>query len=139
MSESATDKRGRAWLRRYGHAGVYVAAIGIGLFTGAKGVFGSGRAHAAGSSTELMRVGYALQARSADAAPAARQALCADVERVRADLKPEERPVLDLVVAVRGLCTGAPDLVRAERICGELGWTRCDRAALERLSLGEDR
>jgi len=55
-----------------------------------------------------------------------------DVGAVRAALAADSRGAFDLLVALRGR-DGGPDWAGAERICRDLAWPRCDRAALERL------
>jgi len=57
-----------------------------------------------------------------------------DVEIIRRAWKVEDRQVLDLVVALRGLESGGlTDWPRAEELCRALKWPRCDRGALEEL------
>jgi hypothetical protein len=132
--EKSEETRGD-WLRRHGHLLVYALAIGVGFGLGARGLFGSGRLSAAASSTPLARVGYALTARPADADAGAWARLRADVDSVRAGMKPDEQPVFELVVAVHGLKNGGKaGLDAAERACRKLRWSRCDRAALAALA-----
>jgi hypothetical protein len=98
---------------------IFVAALGAGGLL----LFGRG-----GASTPLARIGLALQDDSAGAS------LRADVETVRAGVKPEEIGVFDLVVALRGLdSAGTADWGRAEALCRGLRWPRCDRPALEEM------
>jgi len=56
-----------------------------------------------------------------------------DVAAVRAALPAESRGPFDLLLALRPARGGAADWGRAERICRELAWPRCDRPALELL------
>jgi hypothetical protein len=57
----------------------------------------------------------------------------ADVAGVRAALPADSRGTFDLLVALRPPGGGAPDWGRAEFLCRQLAWPRCDRAALEIL------
>ena len=103
-----------------------VAAAALGYVLGAGGSLPFGRGTA---STPLARIGLALHRDLADAS------LRRDVETVRAGLKPEDRGVFDLVVAVRGLeSEGTADWARAEAACRGLRWPRCGRPALEELA-----
>jgi len=98
---------------------IFVAALGAGGLL----LFGRG-----GASTPLARIGLALQDDGASAS------LRADVESVRAGLKPEDLGVFDLVVALRGLESAAhTDWGRAEALCRGLRWSRCDRPALDEM------
>ena len=98
---------------------ILVAALGAGGLL----LFGRG-----GASTPLARIGLALQDDGASAS------LRADVEAVRAGLKPEDLGVFDLVVALRGLESAAhTDWGRAEALCRGLRWPRCDRPALDEM------
>jgi hypothetical protein len=135
VSEAKSEEtRGNA-LRRQAHLLVYALAIGAGLVLGARGVFGSGRVTGPASSTALARVGYALRADGVVASAEAWRALRADLDVVRAGMKPEDQRVFDLIVAVRGLRNGGrPELGPAERLCSELGWPRCERSALAELA-----
>jgi hypothetical protein len=109
--------------------GTYVVAAVLGCVVGLL-PFG------ASSSTPRARVGLALQEETPQAGPVEWAALRDDVETVRLDWKTPDRDVFDLVVAVRGLeSDGAPDWSKAERICRQLHWPRCDHAALEQLRL----
>jgi hypothetical protein len=57
-----------------------------------------------------------------------------DVAAVRAALPEGARGAFELVVALRGLESGGvTDWVKAETLCRGLGWTRCDRPALEEM------
>jgi hypothetical protein len=102
-----------------------VAVAALGYLLGARGLLPFGRG---GASTPLARIGLALQDDGAGAS------LRADVETVRAGVKPEDLAVFDLVVALRGLDTaGSTDWGRAEALCRALRWARCDRPALEEM------
>jgi hypothetical protein len=79
-------------------------------------------------------VGFALREDNLKAAPEAWAALGADVDTVRSGFSGQERDVLDLVTAVRGLKNaGNSDWSQAEQLCRALKWPRCDRPALEEL------
>jgi hypothetical protein len=57
-----------------------------------------------------------------------------NIEEMRASFAPDQRGVFDLLVALGGLdADGAVDWGRAERVCRDLGWPRCDRPALEEM------
>jgi hypothetical protein len=56
-----------------------------------------------------------------------------DVGAVRASLPADSRGAFDLLLALRPPSGGDPDWGRAEQICRELSWPRCDRPALEIL------
>jgi len=102
-----------------------VAAAALGSVLGARGLLPLGRG---GASTPLARIGRALQDGGAGAS------LRTDVETVRAGVKPEDLGVFDLVVALRGLeSAGNTDWGRAEALCRQLRWPRCDRPALEEM------
>ena len=126
--ETSSSAAGRGLL-----AAVYVTAAVIGWLLGRQLLGGDGDA----KSSSLARVGFALQ----DDAPTQTQAadwaaLRADVDYVRAKLNAETNGVFDLVVAVRGLDHGGtPDWDKAETLCRGLGWSPCDRAALEQLRI----
>jgi len=87
------------------------------------------------SSTPLARVGFALRQQEIPEATASDWGdLARDVERVRSTWDPRDRDVFDLVVAVRGLATGGvADWSRAEQLCRDLKWPRCDQPALAAL------
>ena len=111
--------------RRGALIGTYVAAAVLGYVLGGRLSAGAGDA-----PTPLARVGQALQAET----PQVGATLRSDVEAVRAGWKSEDRDAFDLVVALRGLATdGASDWEAAHGICVRLGWTRCDRPALEEM------
>ena len=79
-------------------------------------------------------MGFALREQSVNATPEAWAALAADVDTVRSGFTGQERDVLDLVVAVRGLkSAGNSAWSQAEQLCRALKWPRCDRPALEEL------
>lgn len=102
-----------------------VAAAALGYVLGARGLLPLGRA---GASTPLARIGRALQDDRASAS------LRSDVDAIRAGVKPEDVGVFDLVVALRGLDSAAhTDWGRAEALCRQLRWPRCDRPALEEM------
>ncbi len=68
------------------------------------------------------------------ARPEAWATLAADVDAVRSGFAGQERDVLDLVIAVRGLkSAGHSEWSQAEQLCRALKWPRCDRPALEEL------
>jgi hypothetical protein len=101
-----------------------VAAL-LGYVCGERGLLSFGQ-----TSTPLARLGYALQRGDGQVSPDLRD----DIDAVRASWKGQERDVLDLVVAVRGLARdGESDWDRAEQLCRGLKWPRCDRPALEEL------
>jgi hypothetical protein len=82
------------------------------------------------TSTPLARLGFALQ----QDAPPVDPGLRGDIDAIRASWTGQERDVLDLVVAVRGLAhDGESDWDLAARLCRGLKWPRCDRPALEQL------
>lgn len=57
-----------------------------------------------------------------------------DVGGVRGALAPDSRGAFDLVVALHGLDgDGVADWGKAERICRDLRWPRCERPALEEM------
>jgi hypothetical protein len=56
-----------------------------------------------------------------------------DVAAVRAALPPSSRGTFDLLLVLRPPRGGDPDWGRAEQICRDLVWPRCDRPALELL------
>jgi len=98
---------------------ILVAALGAGGLL----LFGRG-----GPSTPLARIGQALRDDSDGAS------LRADVETIRARVKPEDLGVFDLIVALRGLDSDAHvDWGRAAALCRGLRWPRCDRPALEEM------
>lgn len=79
-------------------------------------------------------MGFALREDSLKATPEAWAALAADVDTVRSGFAGQERDVLDLVIAVRGLkSAGNSDWSEAEQLCRALKWPRCDHPALEAL------
>jgi len=122
------------WLRRRGHIGLYVLAAVLGYVLGVRGLLGSKQAAISPGSTALSRIGFALSETKLEAKPDAWRGLRADVLAVRSTLTPEERPVFDLVVALRGLNSGgAADWTESERLCRALTWPRCDRQALEEM------
>jgi hypothetical protein len=114
--------------------GVYLAVAAAGYACGARGYFPFGESAHAARSTPLARVGFALREEKPAAAPEAWAALRDDVEVVRSSWNAPEPAVFDLIVALRGLGNGGnSEWARAEQICRELKWARCDRAALEQL------
>ena len=116
-----------------GTVGPYAAAAALGYLLGTLAVHALVAVPGGSSSTPLARVGFVL--RDAPSAPSASwSALSAYVEAVRSSLVSPEREAFDLVAAVHGLHNGGNgDWELAERICRGLGWSRCDRTALERL------
>ncbi|HXJ21789.1 MAG TPA: hypothetical protein VMT03_16310 [Polyangia bacterium] len=54
-----------------------------------------------------------------------------DVGAVRAALPPSSQGAFDLLLALHPPPGGDPDWGRAERICRDLWWPRCDRPALD--------
>jgi hypothetical protein len=105
--------------------GVCLVAAVLGYVCGERGLLSSSQ-----TSTPLARLGYALQQGDGQVSPELRN----DIDAVRASWKGQERDVLDLVVAVRGLArNGESDWERAEQLCRGLKWPRCDRPALEEL------
>lgn len=126
-----SEPRRGAGVRRGALVALYLGAGALGY-----GMTAWGPANAAGGSgsTPLSRVGYALREERVSVSPEAWTALGEDVEVVRSTWNPEQLPIYDLVVAVRGLKHGGtPDWVEAERLCRQLSWPRCDRPALEAL------
>ena len=112
--------------------GIYLVAAAVGFVLGGRGLLPFG--HTPGTSTPLARVGFALGEHNLEAAPGAWAALGADVDTVRAGFAGQERDVLDLVIAVRGLkSAGQSAWSQAEQLCRALKWPRCDRPALEEL------
>lgn len=108
--------------------GLYLVAAVLGYVFGARGYLSFGPFRQ--TSTPLARLGYALQQEG----PAASPELRGDFDAVRASWTGQERDVLDLVVAVRGLArNGESDWVLAEQLCRGLKWPRCNRPALEEL------
>jgi hypothetical protein len=111
--------------------GVYGIAALVGYVCGLHGYFPF-RAAGATTSTPLARVGMALREEKPQATAGAWAALRGDVEAVRRAWRAPEPAVFDLVVALRGLNNGGvTEWSRAEELCRELKWRRCDRAALE--------
>ena len=126
--------QGDSW-RQVAMVGTYVVAAVLGYVLGARGLLAFGQTS---TSTPLARLGFALREESPRATPAAWAALSTDVEAARLPWKSPKydvlRDVLDLVVALRGLDSGGnAEWGKAERLCRALGWSRCDRAALEEL------
>jgi hypothetical protein len=79
-------------------------------------------------------MGFALRENDLKATPEAWAALAGDVDTVRTRFAGQERDVLDLVIAVRGLkSAGNSEWSQSERLCRALKWPRCDRSALEEL------
>jgi hypothetical protein len=108
--------------------GVYLVAAVLGYVCGARGLLFFGPVRRA--STPLARLGYALQQDAPQVSPELR----GDIDAVRAAWTGQERDVLDLVVAVRGLThNGESDWALAEQLCRGLKWPRCDRPALDEL------
>lgn len=127
-----TDHMGRvqrgAWLL------LCVTALMAGYFFGVCGYVAQALGTHASPLTPLARVGFAVQSGELRGDHADWQRLKRDLELVRADWAPQTRGILDLVIAVRGLENNQrPEWERAERLCRELGWPRCDRPALEEL------
>jgi hypothetical protein len=104
------------------------------LGLGAAGLLSSGGAGAA-ASTPRARVGFALQQQpEATVGAEAWAALRGDLDAVRATTPAENRDILELVVALRGLAnSGETDWNRAEQLCRGLAWPRCDRPTLEEM------
>jgi hypothetical protein len=114
--------------RRGALIGACVVAAVLGYVFGAGGYLSFGPFRE--TSTPLARLGYALQ----QDAPVVGPELRGDIDAVRASWTGQERDVLDLVVAVRGLAhDGESDWALAEQLCRGLNWPRCDRPALEQL------
>ena len=121
--------RTRAWGAL---TGTYLVAALVGFLLGGRGLLPFG--HFPGTSTPLARIGFALREDSLKATPAAWAALAADADSVRSGFAGQERDVLDLVIAVRGLkSAGDSEWSQAEQLCRALKWPRCDRPALEEL------
>jgi hypothetical protein len=120
--------------RRGALLGLYLAALIVGYLLGENGSF-PWHPFPAPRDSPLARVGAALATRRLSLSSEGFGELALDVEAVRAAWDPKDRPVLDLVVAVRGLTNGGnPAWSKAEQLCKTLTWPRCDRAALEVLS-----
>jgi hypothetical protein len=119
--------------RNYGaQVSAYCVAAMLGYAVGSN--IGAPPARRESASTPLARVGFVLSEEHRSASAAAREQLRRDVDDVRASWSADERPVFELVAAVRGLSNGGTsDFTRAEELCRALGWPRCDRAALEEL------
>lgn len=112
--------------------GTYLVAALLGFALGGRGLLPFG--HFPGTSTPLARMGFALREYGLEATPEAWATLAADADAVRAGFSGQERDVLDLVIAVRGLKgAGNSDWGQAEQLCRALKWPRCDRPALEEL------
>ncbi|MFO7177180.1 MAG: hypothetical protein DIU78_000645 [Pseudomonadota bacterium] len=123
---------GASRIHRAALVATYLGAAVLGYGLTAWGPFG-GSGDASGA-TPLARVGYALREEKVAASPEAWASLRNDVMIVRSAWNPEQLPIFDLVVAVRGLNRGGtPDWEEAERLCRALSWPRCDRPALEAL------
>ena len=119
--------------RSFGLVWPFVVAAMLGYFLGAVALPALSTSIGGGSSTPLSRVGFALR-EEPQAPPEAWAALSADVQKVRTRFASPEREVFDLVTAVRGVDNGGvSDWARAEQICHDLSWSRCDRAALDQL------
>jgi len=123
-----TDSR-----RRVGLIAAYVVAGAAGYFAGTSGAFGSTKVSSA-AATPRARVGFALREQAPKAGPRSWERLRRDVTLVRDSLPPGDRPVFELVVALRGLDNGGTtDWDEAKRVCERLEWPRCDRGSLEEL------
>lgn len=110
------------------------AALTAGYFIGAHGYVAQALGQHTAPLTPLARVGFAVQSDQLRGESADWQRLQRDLKLVRAEWEPPTRGILDLVVAVRGLENDLqPEWERAERLCRELSWPRCDRPALEEL------
>lgn len=126
---------------RYGTPRFRAALTGVCLIAGLagfglalKGLLPPGAPASPGLNTARTRVGYVFAQENPRLTAASWDALKSDLQTVRATIQPPARPVFDLVVAARGLANrGSPDWARAEQLCRELRWTRCDRASLELL------
>jgi hypothetical protein len=115
--------------------GAYLVLALAGLGLGKRGVWPfSATPTNAATSTPLARVGFALRQDELDATEKGWALIRNDIEAIRRSWKPEDRDVLDLVVALRGLKTGGnTEWLEAEELCRALKWPRCDRGALEEL------
>ena len=110
--------------------GAYLGAAALGYLLGVKGALPFPEA-----STPIARVGFALREQSPEASGEAWAALASDVLQVRRAWASPDPPVLELVLALRGLASGGhPEWSKAEDLCKSLKWSRCDRAALEELA-----
>jgi hypothetical protein len=123
-----TDSRSRAGL-----VAAYVTAAVVGYFAGTQGAFGSSRTSSA-AATPRSRVGFVLREQSPQARPKSWEKLRRDVTLVHDSLPEGDRPVFELVSALRGLENGgATEWDKARRLCEGLEWPRCGRDALEEL------
>lgn len=120
--------------RRGALMGLYLVALVAGYSLGERGKFPI-RVFPEATSSPLARLGVALSTPRLALSPEGWKALRADVDAVLATQKPEQRAVLELVVAARGLASGGtPAWAEAEARCKALRWPRCDRPALEALA-----
>lgn len=116
-----------------GLACVSLVLVAAGYQLGALGMLpGSFSQHVALSPEA--RLGFALQAAPLQGDAHAWDTLRQDVQQVGDRWPAAQRAVLELLVAVRGLQNGgAPEFQRAQQLCEQLRWPRCDRVALDRL------
>jgi len=128
---SDPQQRPPASWRGRGLVAVYALAVATGYVVGTRGGFFGDLS----PLTPLGRVGFAL-----GSAPLSRDAeadwerLKQDVDAVHSNWDPKDQAIFDLVVAVRGLQSRQqPNWELASKLCSELRWPRCDRAALAAL------
>ncbi len=123
-----TDTRSRAAL-----GAIYLSAALVGYFAGTQGAFGASKTRSA-AATPRARVGFALRESTPRASPEGWERLRRDVALVHDSLPESDRPVFQLVSALRGLESGGTtDWDKAQRLCEGLAWPKCDRGALEAL------
>ncbi len=109
------------------------AAALVGYFVGAQGLVPV-ELLGPSTSTPLTRVGFALRAKHLGASEGAWDLLRGDVRALRLSSTRLDPRVFELVVALRGLESGGhSEWTKAEGICRELHWSRCDRPSLEQL------
>ncbi len=132
MNQANGQKNEGGSSRRAALVGVYLLAATLGYVLGARGAFADRGQYS--STTPLARIGFVLREQRLAANSDAWAILPRDVDSVRPQLKPADRDVFELVVALRGLATGGKaDFEKAGQICRTLKWPRCDQVALEEL------
>lgn len=126
-------RRGSRW-RTLALVGSYTAIAVLGYVLGQSGRFPLHWIPASLPLTPLARIGLVLEAEQLQHDPEAWRTVSRDVTQIRSTLSADRLNTFDLLVAVRGLeSSGASDWERAARACTALGWSRCDREALEAL------
>gem|GEM_PF-5050328 len=132
MSEDSVTDQKRTW--RWP-----LLLVLISLLAGGAGyVLGLGYAathtFAAALQDPVARLGFRLT-RDAEAPTSAEwlPPVEVDIEDAQSRLVPSDGKLLRMVLTLRGDSAGKVDFARARKLCGEMGWERCDQAALERM------